>query len=67
MDVCLAHKGPVILSGYDNDLYNDRLSGWHREETSCYSQACKKTREVLWMNFKPDIQMRIEEIPWVMP
>ena len=67
MDVCLAHKGPVILSGYDNDLYKDRLRGWHREETSCYSQACKKTREVLWMNFKPDIQMRIEEIPWVMP
>ncbi len=67
LDVSLAHKGPVILSGYDNDLYNDRLRGWHREETSCYSQACKKTREVLWMNFKPDMQMRIEEIPWVMP
>ncbi len=57
LDVCLAHKGPLILSGYDNDLYNDRLKGWHREETSCYSQIGTKTREVLWMNFEPAVQM----------
>lgn len=57
LDAVLSHKGPVIISGYDNDLYNDRLKGWHREETSCYSQACKKTREILWMNFEPAVQM----------
>ncbi len=42
LEVLLQHKGPVLLSGYDNDLYNDRLHGWHREETICYSQACSK-------------------------
>ena len=30
LDVLLVHKGPVIISGYDNDLYNDRLQGWHK-------------------------------------
>lgn len=53
LDVLLAHKGPVLLSGYDNELYNDRLQGWHREETTCYSQISSKKREVLWMNFEP--------------
>ena len=56
LDVLLAHKGKVILSGYDSDLYNDRLAGWHREETICYSQVCSKKREVLWMNFEPEAQ-----------
>lgn len=62
LDVLLAHKGKVILSGYDNELYNDRLKGWHREETSCYSQACKKTREILWMNFELCRQMNLGDI-----
>lgn len=59
LDVLLEHKGPVILSGYDNDLYNDRLHSWHREETTCYSQVCSKKREVLWMNYEPDRQMSL--------
>lgn len=61
LDAALAHKGPVLLSGYDNELYNSRLKGWHREETTCYSQVCSKKREILWMNFEPARQMQIEE------
>lgn len=61
LDVLLVHKGPVLLSGYDNDLYNSRLKGWHREETVSCSQVCSKKREILWMNFEPDKQMRIED------
>lgn len=60
LDVLLAHKGPVVLSGYDNKLYNDRLSGWYREETTCYSQVCSKKREVLWLNYEPVKQMRLK-------
>lgn len=61
LNVLLAHKGSVLLSGYDNSLYRDRLTGWHREETVCYSQACSKRKEILWMNFKPFGQMHIDE------
>lgn len=61
LDAALEHKGPVLLSGYDNELYNSRLKGWHREETTCYSQVCSKKREILWMNFEPARQMQIEE------
>lgn len=61
LDVLMAHKGPVLLSGYDNDLYNDRLRGWHREETYCYSQVCSKKQEILWMNFEPLNQITLRE------
>ena len=59
LDVLLAHKGPVVISGYDNNLYNDRLKNWHREETFCYSQVCSKKREVIWMNYEPMKQMEL--------
>lgn len=61
LDILLVHRGPVLLSGYESDLYNNRLRGWHREETVCYSQVCSKKREILWMNFEPDRQMSLFE------
>ena len=62
LDVLLAHKGPVLLSGYDNALYNDRLRGWRREEAVSYSQAASRRTEILWMNFEPEEQMRMAGI-----
>ncbi len=62
LDVLLEHKGPVVLSGYDNDLYSRRLKDWHREETICYSQVCSKKREVLWMNFEPQKQISLFDL-----
>lgn len=56
LDVLLAHKGPVLLSGYDNELYNSRLKGWYRKETTCHTQSGTKKREILWMNYDADIR-----------
>lgn len=67
LDVLTAHKGPVLISGYDSELYNTRLSGWYREETTCYSQVVSKKREILWMNFEPAGQMRITDYPGIIP
>lgn len=53
LDVLLAHRGPVLLSGYESDLYNDALRGWHRDEAMTIAQTSTKRREVLWMNFEP--------------
>ena len=62
LDAALAHKGPVLLSGYDNPLYNERLKNWHREEATSYSQVGSRKREVLWMNFKPvNVQMDFKD------
>lgn len=67
LEVLHAHKGPVLISGYDSDLYNDSLRNWYRVETDCYSQIASKKREVLWMNFEPAGQMSITDFPEVLP
>ena len=61
LDAILDHKGPVIVSGYDNDMYKNRLRGWHKEEKTAYSQVGSRKREVIWMNFYPVKQMSIFE------
>ncbi len=53
LDALLAHRGPVLLSGYSSKLYEDALRGWHRDEIESMTQTSKKRREVLWMNFTP--------------
>ncbi len=30
LELLLEHPGPVVLSGYDNDLYNGMLGGWEQ-------------------------------------
>lgn len=54
LDTLLKHKGPVILSGYDNEMYTKKLRGWNREEKTSYNQAANKKEEILWMNFDPE-------------
>lgn len=59
LDVLNAHRGMVILSGYDNPLYNETLKDWYRDEATAYAQTATKRREVLWMNFEPPEQISI--------
>lgn len=44
------HPGPVILSGYEHELYNNLLSSWHKESMSVLAEAGAKRQEVLWIN-----------------
>ena len=68
IEVAKAHKGPVLISGYESELYNELLKDWHREETICYSQVCSKKKEILWMNFEPYGQLTFKtDFPEVMP
>ena len=61
LKVLLEHKGSVIISGYDTELYQEMLKGWHRDERTTYSQVCSKKKEVLWMNFEPPVkQMELD-------
>ncbi|WP_188773694.1 DNA adenine methylase [Paenibacillus hunanensis] len=50
LDALDAHPGPVLLSGYDHPLYNDRLRHWSREERIVQAEAGQKRIEVLWIN-----------------
>ena len=53
-------SGAVVLSGYESEMYEERLRGWHREEMGSYTHSGTKKQEVLWMNFEPERQIRME-------
>jgi DNA adenine methylase len=59
LQVLLNHSGPVIISGYESELYNEMLKGWRKESITAYSQVCSKKTEVIWMNFEPIKQMSL--------
>lgn len=61
LKVLLQHKGLVLISGYDTELYRDMLCKWERRENTSYSQVCSKKKEVLWMNFEPNKQLSLFE------
>ena len=56
LDLILACKSNVVLSGYCNPLYNDALKQWERVEIQAYSGNADTNRsirtEVLWANFE---------------
>lgn len=53
LQAILNHDGYVILSGYDNDLYNATLKGWHKESLKVNTEGGKSAVETLWMNYEP--------------
>lgn len=59
LQVLLQHKGPVLISGYDNEIYRDMLQGWHLKTQMEYCRANKRRTECLWMNFEPEGQIEM--------
>ena len=55
-----ASKARVILSGYESDLYDKALMGWHKSNCCSVTQNAQRAgKEVLWMNFEPIQQLRL--------
>ncbi len=46
------HKGLVIISGYDNELYNNMLSDWNKKHKKTVTEKAGIKTEVIWTNFK---------------
>ena len=63
LDLTLKSKGMFVISGYDNELYNDTLDGWTKSsrQTAISSRnGSSKRIEVLWISpnceqLQPDI------------
>lgn len=67
LELIKEHPGKIMISGYENSLYNDYLSGWNKVCKNTLAERGLKRTEVLWMNYSIDTQMRIEDYPGVMP
>lgn len=48
-------KSKIILSGYDNELYNSELSDWFTVEKETTAQMGLRRTEKLWMNYEKDL------------
>lgn len=44
------HPGPVVLSGYTCQLYDERLKRWTRRTVKAMAEGGRERREVLWLN-----------------
>lgn len=51
LETILEHPGKVLLSGYDNELYNSILFGWTKVYKSTTAEKGLKRVEILWMNY----------------
>ncbi len=47
-------KSKIILSGYNNELYNKELSDWYTAEKKTTAQTGLHRTEKLWINFEPN-------------
>lgn len=52
--VLLEHPGKILLSGYNNDVYNNMLSGWNKIQKETQAEHGLKRIETLWMNYDVD-------------
>lgn len=50
LQVLNGHPGPVLLSGYDNEVYNGMLANWHKETMRSHAEAGQIREETLWIN-----------------
>lgn len=53
----LDHPGPVMLSGYESELYNDTLQGWTKLHHAATAEQGQKRTEVLWINYEPQMTL----------
>lgn len=67
LKVLLNHPGQVMISGYDNELYNFMLSGWRKAYKDTTAECGIKRTEVLWMNYEDSQRSLFEDFPGVMP
>ncbi|MBP1924611.1 DNA adenine methylase [Sedimentibacter acidaminivorans] len=59
LTVLKEHSGPVIISGYMNDIYKELLKGWVIKTNKSNCEKGKTATEVIWMNYEAG-QLRME-------
>jgi DNA adenine methylase len=53
LELLRKHPGLVMISGYDNEIYDSLLKDWHKERKQAFTEGGGKATEVLWMNYEP--------------
>lgn len=52
LKMALSLKGKVVISGYENELYNEHLRGWKKVSKETRADKAGLRTEILWMNYE---------------
>ena len=52
LEIIKTLKSRIVISGYDNVLYNEMLSDWQTDEINTTAQMGLHRTEKIWMNFE---------------
>ncbi|MBZ9690695.1 DNA adenine methylase [Clostridium sp. M14] len=52
LELLKKHSGPIIISGYESELYQDILKDWNTIKIKTNAEQGKERIEVLWFNFE---------------
>ena len=62
LELITRSRAKIILSGYENELYNTMLKGWFQDRTLSQTTSTEKATEIIWMNYEPPCrQMKLGE------
>ncbi len=57
LEILKKSNSKLLLSGYDNELYNSKLKDWFVAAKETTAQMGLHRTEKLWMNFNPGIMI----------
>ena len=62
LEIIQSSKAKIILSGYDNQLYDQMLPSWKKDSTWSQTTSTQMAKETIWMNYDMHYeQMKMEE------
>lgn len=56
LDLVCRSRAKILLSGYQSDIYDDALCGWHKDTIRSQTTSTEMAEEVLWQNFEPPME-----------
>ena len=48
----VASSAKIMISGYESEMYNDYLQGWHKKYFKSCAEYGRPRTEVVWMNYQ---------------
>lgn len=58
LKLLVRHPGKILLSGYDNEMYEDYLYAWNKVQKETRAENGLARTETLWMNY--DIERQVQ-------
>lgn len=53
LEIIVSSKAKIIISGYDNAMYNETLKEWRTDTTMSQTTSTEMACEKIWMNYAP--------------